>query len=408
MVRHAVAAFVLLLGLVAGAATRAQSPDPAALGSWDEIVARAAGQEVYFNAWGGDAKINDYIAWTGEQVQARYAITLHHVKVADTAEVVTRVLAEKTAGVLSGGSVDLVWINGENFATMKANGLLFGPFTELTPNYALVDTARLPTTLADFTVPVDGMEAPWGMAQLVLIYDSARLADPPRSPAALLDWLREHPGRFTYPQPPDFIGTSFLKQMLYGLGADRDALGRAVPDDAAAAAITAALWTWLEQLTPLLWLGGGSYPANYPELRQLLNDGEIDIAMAFNPGEASAAITQGLLPETVRTYVFNGGSLANTHFVAIPFNASAPEAAMVVADFLMSAEAQARKQDPGVWGDPTVLAVDRLSEPDRALFDALPLGIATLAPAELGPTLPEPHPSWAGWLEAEWQRRMYR
>ena len=78
------------------------------------------------------------------------------------------------------------------------------------------------------------------------------------------------------------------------------------------------------------------------------------------------------------------------------------------ADFLMSAEAQARKQDPAIWGDPTVLAVDRLGGEDRTRFDALPLGAATLAPADLGPTLPEPHPSWAGWLEAEWQRRTYR
>jgi ABC-type uncharacterized transport system YnjBCD substrate-binding protein len=35
----------------------------------------------------------------------------------------------------------------------------------------------------------------------------------------------------------------------------------------------------------------------------------------------------------------------------------------VTANFLLSPEAQARKQDPKVWGDPTVLAMERLRTP---------------------------------------------
>ena len=101
----------------------------------------------------------------------------------------------------------------------------------------------------------------------------------------------------------------------------------------------------------------------------------------------------------------NAGSIGNTHFVAIPFNSGASEGAMVFADFLLSPEAQLRKQDPSVWGDPTVLAMDKLEPPDRAKFAALPLGVATLSPRELGPALLEPHPSWMTRLEAEWRRR---
>ena len=78
---------------------------------------------------------------------------------------------------------------------------------------------------------------------------------------------------------------------------------------------------------------------------------------------------------------------------------------MVLADFLISPEAQARKQDPKVWGDPTVLAFGKLPAADKARFDALDLGIATLKPDELGPALDEPHPSWMERLETEWKRR---
>ncbi|MGH6961714.1 MAG: ABC transporter substrate-binding protein [Dongiaceae bacterium] len=397
---------ILALLLLAIATTAHPALADTAL-DWQQTVAAARGQTVYFNAWGGSERINDYVAWVGERVAADYGITLKQVKLADTADAVARVLAEKIAGKSSGGSVDLIWINGENFAAMKAQALLFGPFAEALPNYRLVDTKGKPTTRIDFTVPTDGLEAPWGMAQIVFLYDSARVAEPPRDMAQLLAWATAHPGRVTYPAPPDFTGSTFLKQALHGLVANRDALQRPAGDDSFAA-VTAPLWQWLDRLHPQLWRGGGTFPQNDQTQRQLLDDGEIDISLSFNPGEASSAIAQGLLPASVRTYVLDGGTIGNTHFVAIPFNASAKEAAMVVADFLLSPEAQLRKQDPSIWGDPTVLAMDKLDPADRDKFAALPLGPATLSPAELGPALLEPHPSWMTRLEAEWRRRYAR
>ena len=158
-------------------------------------------------------------------------------------------------------------------------------------------------------------------------------------------------------------------------------------------------------MVPNLWRSGRAFPRNYPAMTQLLADNEVDIAFAFNPADASAAIADGRLPDTVRSFTFPGGTLGNTHFVAIPYNASSKAGALVVANFLMSPEAQARKQDPNVWGDPTVLAMNKLSDEDRALFEALELGIATLPPEKLGPALPEPHPSWTQMLEREWLRK---
>jgi putative thiamine transport system substrate-binding protein len=377
--------------------------DPAP-GSWPQALQQARGQTVYFNAWGGSGQINAYVAWAAEQVKAAYGITLKQVKLSTTAEAVARVLAEKTAGRDDGGSVDLIWINGENFAAMKRQGLLFGPFTQMTPNYRLVDVESKPTTVLDFTVPVDGLEAPWGMAQIVFMYDSARVADPPRSMPALLAWANAHPGRFTYPAPPDFTGTSFLKQALYELIDDAARLGTPV-DDGGFADASAPLWRFLDELHPLLWRHGRQFPRDSEALRQVLDDGETDIAFNFNPAEASSAISQGLLPETVRTYVFDHGSIANTHFIAIPSNANAKAAAMVVADFLMSPAAQAHKQDPSVWGDPTVLAMAKLSPADRELFARLPLGIATLPPEKFGRALPEPDPSWTTRLADAWRHR---
>ncbi len=371
---------------------------------WSAIVEAAAGQRVHFNAWGGDPRINAYVDWVGDQVRDRFDIDLVHVKLADTADAVSRVLAEKSAGRDDGGSIDLVWINGENFAAMKANGLLHGPWVAGAPNFRHVDVEGKPTTVMDFTVPTDGLEAPWGMAQFNVIYDTAYVPDPPRSAAALLDWARGNPGRLTYTQPPDFLGTTFLKQMLLMLVEDRRALFDPV-DETRASEVTGPLWAYLDTLHPLLWRGGKAFPANAPAARRLPADGEVSFAFEFNPSRACAAIVAGELPTTVRTFVFDGGTIGNTHFVAVPYNAAAREAAMVVADFLMSPAAQVHKQDPRVWGDFTVLDVATLPAAERAAFQALPLGVATLSPEQLGPVLPEPAPSWADWVEAEWERR---
>ncbi len=391
-------AFFLVVLILGGFSGRANAD------AWNTVLSEARGQTVHFNAWGGDDRINAYIAWVGDQVAERYGVTLKHIKVSDTASVVSRVLAEKTAGRNADGTVDLVWINGENFAAMKRNGLLAAPWAESLPNAKYLDVAGKPTVRVDFTVPTDGQESPWGMAQLVFFHDTASLPAPPTSLKALATWIKANPGRFTYPQPPDFVGTTFLKQALATFATDPAVLSQPV-DQSDFATTTAPLWAWLEEVHPNLWRQGRAFPANYPAMRQLLGDLEIDIAFAFNPSEASTAIENGELPDTVRSFVLEGGTIGNTHFVAIPYNASSSAGAKVIADFLISPEAQARKQDPRVWGDPTVLAVSALPADARAAFDALPRGVATLSPTELGSTLPEPHPSWMARIESEWQHR---
>jgi putative thiamine transport system substrate-binding protein len=365
---------------------------------WATIERAARGQSVYFNAWAGDPAINRYIAWAAREVARRYSVTLVHVKLSDTSVAVNRILAEQAAGRRQGGSVDLIWINGENFASLKTRGLLYGPWTEQVPNTRAIDVSN-PGIRVDFTLPTEGFELPWGGARFTLFYDSRAVTAPlPEDPAALLRWIQAHPGRFTYPQPPDFLGTSFLKQLLLLLVTDRERLQRPIGADFAK--ITQPLWAWLDAARPNLWRAGRIYPRSGPEERRLLGDGEIDWAVSFNPSEANRAIRTGELPPTIRAVYFRGGVLSNSHFLAIPFNARAKEGAMVVANFLLSPEAQARKADETIWGDPTVLAIDRLLPVDQQRFSRLTVGPAV--PRIEGPLLAEPHPSWMTALERAW------
>lgn len=368
--------------------------------SWSATLEDAKGQTVYFNAWGGGDRINSYINWAAGRISEEYGVTLEHVKIGDIAEVVGQLEAAKAVGKDSDGNVDLMWVNGENFAAMKNGGLTWGAFADNLPNAEALKSSESLTM--DFSVPVEGLESPWGGAQLVFIYDSATVSEPPKSAAELMQFLEAN-GRFAYPALPAFQGTTMVKQLLHELTDNLDALSKPV-GEADFAAVTAPLWSYLDQLHPMLWGKGKTWPASAENTRQLLDDGEIDIAISFNPNEASAAVKGGQLPDSVRTYTFDEGTIGNTHFVTIPYNAKAKAGAMLVANFFISAEAQARKADPAFWGDPTVLDIDKLPEDDKALFAKIDLGPWAL-PIGSGKTLPEPHASWAGALEEEWLKR---
>jgi putative thiamine transport system substrate-binding protein len=160
-----------LAAMLAGLATPLWAQGRSA---WPAVESRARGQTVYFNAWAGSEQINAYLQWAAAEVLSRHGVRLEHVKISDAAEVVKRVRAEKAAGKQD-GTVDLVWINGENFLTMKRESLLFGPFAESLPAFQLVDVVGKPTTRIDFSEPVEGMEAPWGMAQLTFFADRRKV-----------------------------------------------------------------------------------------------------------------------------------------------------------------------------------------------------------------------------------------
>ncbi len=394
--RKALQFSLAIAGSAVGLPTLAQTG-----GAWAAIEAKARGQKVFFNAWGGSERTNAYLQWVAGEVSRRYGVAMEHVKITDTAEAVKRVRGEKTAGRLEGGSVDMVWINGENFLTLKREGLLFGPFAEQLPSYAWVDTEGKPSTRIDFSEPVAGMEAPWGMAQFTFYADRTRVPEPPRSMAALLEFARRNPGRVSYPRPPNFHGTTFLKQALLELNTDRAALYQPFATQAMERT-TAPLWNYLDALRPHLWRSGKQYPQNAAAIRQMMADGELLLALTFNPNEAANEIAAKRLPESVYSWQNSGGAVGNTHFLAIPFNASAPAGAQVIINFMLSPEAQARKADIAVWGDPTVLALDRLPAAERARFSVKP------SPGQVeraAPLILEPHGSWVDPLEREWLRR---
>lgn len=367
----------------------------------------AKGTTVDFFLWGGDERINAYVSgWLGARLAER-GITLNRVGVGATAEAVNQILSEKEAGVVSGGAVDLVWINGENFRSLKENGLLFCGWPARLPAAAAIDWTD-PAIATDFGTPVEGCEAPWSRAQFVFATDTARVADPPRTMAALIAWIEAHPGRFTYPAPPDFNGAAFVRQVFASVEGGRAALAGPF-SQAAFDALAPKAFAVLDRIAPKLWRGGETYPTDVAQLDGLFANGEVDFSFNYEATVFGAGVETGRFPATTRSYALDDGTLANVSFLAIPFNAADKPAAMVAAEILLSVDGQYEKARPEVWGMTTVLDPARLSVADAARFRALPRHPAVAAPDDLAArAVPEASAAWAAAIEAAWIARYGR
>jgi putative thiamine transport system substrate-binding protein len=281
------------------------------------IQQQAKGQTVWFNAWGGDPAVNRYLEWVSGEMQTHYAITLKIVPLADAADAVKRIQTEAAAGRKANGSVDLLWVNGENFRTLKEANLLQTGWAQTLPNWRYVDT-RKPVT-EDFAIPTDGAESPWGGAQLTFIARKASMPTPPVDPQALLAYAQQHPGKISYPRPPDFTGTAFLEQLLLTLTAHPEALQKRPMH--LCRGYGPALG-YLDTLHPLLWREGKISPSP-ARMDALLASGSLNLSLTFNPAHAQQKVASGELPADSYSFGFQSGMLGNVHFVAIPANASA-------------------------------------------------------------------------------------
>lgn len=383
------------------------------LSEWQQVQKSGENQDVYFHAWGGDPQINAYIQWAAQALDDAYNINLVHVKLSDTSEAVSRVLAEKSANNDTQGSVDLIWINGANFASMSENSLLLKDWANNLPHFVLTDPKNNPSVTYDFGIPTKGMESPWGQASLTFYYDSLAIKQPPTTLFELASWTQQNPGRFSYPKPPDFLGMSFLKYALIMLHEQNDAqagtniqaqLNQPV-SDTNKDIVLEPLWDFLDELHPSLWREGQQFLQSGAQMRRLVDDTELSLAFTFSGPEVPAAVQRYDLPLSIRSYAMRDGSLSNTHFVAISYNARHTEAAQLVANFLLSPEAQAYKQDPNVWGDKSVLVSSTLTAEQQALFKTSQPHPSALSFDAIKRTVSEPHPSWVEAIMQGWQAR---
>lgn len=383
------------------------SADSLLTGSWKEVSEASVGQEVNMYMWGGNDNINSYLdEWVAPRLEEEHGIELTRVPMNDSQDIINQLVDEKSVGK-SDGSMDIIWINGENFKAAKDNELLWGSFTSQLPNFNDYIDQEASEIATDFGEAVDGLEAPWGKAQFVLVHDKNRSETPPKSMTELADWVRDNPGQFTYPALPDFTGSAFIRHVLYETTGGYEQYQQPAANIVDLEARFEPMWEYLNDIEPYLWREGETYPESLAKQDQLFASGEIGMTMSYDPALAASEVLKGRFPESTRTFVLDGGTLANTHFLSIPFNSSAKAGAMVAINEMMSPEAQIAKLSPENWGDLSALDLDKLSPEQQKSMNAVDLGEATLSLNELEEhRLPELSADYIKIIEKGWMEHV--
>ncbi|RKD21889.1 ABC transporter substrate-binding protein [Ammoniphilus oxalaticus] len=405
--------FICALGLLTACSSDSKEPvaeseqpteDILAL-NWEQITEQAKGQQVNIYMYGGSDTTNRYLdEWIKPRLQEEYEVDLRRVPVSDIEETINQLLVEKKAGKET-GSIDLLWLNGENFRTAKSNDLLWGPITEKLPNFNEYVDGEAADIQFDFGIETDGLEAPWGKAQFVFVYDQDKVAEPPQTMEELKQWVEENPGKFTYPSPPDFTGSAFIRHVLYETTGGHEQYMKPFSEEVVGN--WQPMWDYLNEIKPFLWREGKTYPENSAKLDQLYSNGEVWMTMGYDPAKASNEMMKGTFQDSTRTFVLKNGTLANTHFLAIPYNSGKQAGAMVAINFLLSPEAQITKFDPQYWGEGMVLDMDKLSDEQRQQIEAIDRGVATLSNEVLSDhQVPEIPAEYVEALEKQWHEHV--
>ncbi len=360
-------AFTLLVGLVSCNSTPTEFDINLAEAPWDTITQKASGTTVNFMMWQGNPSLNDYI---NNYVIPRVK-ELHNIDLEITGgqgpEVVQLVMGEKQAGVEK-GQVDIVWINGETFFQLRKIDGLWGPFVKKLPSSKYINFDN-PFISIDFQQPVNYMEAPWGMGQYALVYDSAQVSNPPRNLNQLEAYLKENPGTFTISN--DFSGMTLLKSFLAEIGGSPTSLDGEF-DEEKYKRLSEQLWDYINRNKKYFWKGGSTFPKEHTKVDQMFATGELHLVYGFSEGGIEDKIRDGLFPKTTRAYAWDNGTILNSNYLGIPYNSSNKAGAMTVINFLLSPEAQYYKLTRNGREARTVLDLNLLPAEWRTKFENAP------------------------------------
>ena len=361
---------LLLTGSISNAfAASANSSSAQPSAEWAKVLAKAKGETVSLWMWGGDPQGNSYVDNFLAPAVAKYGIKLRRVPIADTKDALNRVLAEHQANSHH-GAVDLIWVNGDNFRTGIQAGIWSCHWANHLPN-AIYENPADPLLISDFGTPVNGCEAPWHKAQFSFVYNAANVKNPPKTLLDLFSWLKSHPGRFTYPQASDFTGDAFLRQTLNAVseGYKNVPLAYSISDYNR---LTGPLWKTLSDINPYLWRSGQTYPQTSMALDKLFSDDQVDFTMTYGPATLTQLVKSGTFPSQTKILPLSEGTLGNASFLGIPNTSGNQAGAQVVANIALSPDQQLVKANPKIWGQFTVLDINRLPFNYKALFANLP------------------------------------
>ena len=339
--------------------------------SWEGVVNQAKGTTVNFFTCGGCPKYNIWIdSYLTPQLKTLYNINLVRKPITGPTSVALQLVEDQIAlkPGASNVSVDLIWLNLENFARLRnppsgGSSNAYGPWAMKIPSAGNFDFSSPPITF-DGGLPTAGYEFPYDGAQCVFIYNGNKVASEAdlkliHTVDGLKAWITANPGKFTYAAPAmdasgatgDYTGSAFIRHVFYTLAAPYTDFLTTADTTALYNARAPKFFQFLRDIEPALYSAAfdssfvgrtHSYPKNNSIVDTLFGRQATYLTISYTPSYAADMVAKKAWDAAVvnpQAYVLTGGTLANTNFVAIPVTSKNKLGAVVAANFLGSPQA---------------------------------------------------------------------
>lgn len=324
------AAIALTFSLLAGCGGSKETDSPAQ--GRDASSGGSASQEpvkfnFYFTGSQNVKDLWDTLVPMFEQQNDKVKVELVYIPSGTGAEpTYDRILAAKQAGKGSGG-IDL-YEDGIVAVTQGVKDDVWETLDEeRIPNLANVNAQ----TMND----VSYRAIPYRSSAVVLAYDSAKIASPPTTLDELLEWIRQHPGKFAYNDPSTGgSGSSFVQTVIY----------KDLPEEEIHNSDPSVMEKWDSGFETLKELGAyvygkGIYPKKNQGTLDLLMNGEVDMIPAWSDMVLQQQ-NEGLLPDTIKMQQITPGFNGGPTYLMVNKESDKKEAIYQFLDFVLSPEAQ--------------------------------------------------------------------
>jgi len=180
-------------------------------------------------------------------------------------------------------------------------------------------------------------------SQVLLAYDTTKLPKDkvPKTWPDLVAWIKANPGQFIYNRPDKGgAGGNFVRRAIYEANGKDPSIFKVDNYKAdTGEAMLAKGWAILKDLAPYM-MDKGAYTSGNTQSIQLLSQNAVTMVPAWSD-QSLSAIKQGVLPDTtglvqLSDLGFPGGFTNST----VPTNGANKEAALKLADFLLTEEIQ--------------------------------------------------------------------
>jgi putative spermidine/putrescine transport system substrate-binding protein len=222
-------------------------------------------------------------------------------------------------------------IDGGLVTTLATDGLDQPVVKATIPNLTKVNK--------DLLTPVKGAAIPYRGSSVILAYDSKNVANPPKTLAALLAWIKANPGKFTYNSP--------------NTGGSGMAFAETVLDSTLPASTIKTMTQTYDPNLESQWKPGldilhglnkyvyqGVYPNGNQAVLDLLAKGQIWLAPVWSD-QSLTALKNGQLPSTIKLTQITGPPFTGgAAYLGIPKTAKNKVLVDKFVDYILSPPAQ--------------------------------------------------------------------